>query len=76
MADMRYRDFLIWNAAGGLCWGIVFTLAGYFAGTSYERVISVAGSASSFIIALVVVGVVAFVVWRKVRERHARTKAD
>ena len=56
---MTYRTFLFWNALGGICWGTGFTLAGYFAGKSYERVISTAGKASTIIIVLVVVVVAA-----------------
>lgn len=70
MSAMRYRMFLFWNALGGLCWGIVFTLAGYFAGKSYARVISVAGSASTSIIVLVAVALATFVVWRRAHERR------
>lgn len=70
MSNMKYRTFLAWNAAGGLCWGVTFALAGYLAGKSYERVISLASGASTAIIVLVVVAVVALLVWRKVRERR------
>jgi hypothetical protein len=54
-----------------LCWGTVFTLAGYLAGKSYERVISAAGTASLSIIVLVASAIVGFVIWRKVRENSA-----
>jgi membrane-associated protein len=73
MSGMRYRTFLLWNALGGICWGTAFTLAGYFAGKSYERVISVAGTASTVVISLVVLTIATVVVRRKVREHR---KAD
>jgi hypothetical protein len=69
---MRYRTFLFWNALGGLCWGTVFTFAGYLAGKSYERVISAAGTASLSIIVLVASAIAGFVIWRKVRKNGAR----
>ena len=72
LSTMRYRTFLFWNALGGLCWGTAFTLAGYLAGKSYERVISAAGTVSVSIIALVVLAIAGFVIWRKVRENAAR----
>jgi membrane protein DedA with SNARE-associated domain len=75
MSGMRYRTFLPWNALGGLCWGVTFTLAGYFAGKSYERVISVASTASTFLIVAVVVLIGGFLIWRRVRERR-RASAD
>jgi len=72
LSAMRYRTFLFWNALGGLCWGTVFTFAGYLAGKSYERVISAAGTASLSIIVLVAPTVAGFVIWRKLRENLAR----
>jgi len=67
LSAMPYRTFLAWNALGGLCWGVGFTMAGFVAGRSYERVISVAGTASSSIIVLLVVVIVGLVIWRRVR---------
>src|SRR4051812_36395661 len=40
LSQMRYVTFLLWNAVGGLTWGITFCLVGYFAGASYEKVAS------------------------------------
>jgi membrane-associated protein len=77
LSAMRYRTFLFWNVLGGLCWAVAFTLAGYAAGSSYERVISAAGTASSSIIVLVAVAIVAFLTWRKLHERRqARFKRE
>ncbi len=70
VSHLRYRTFLLWNAAGGLCWGTAFTFAGYFAGKSYSRVISVAGRASTVIIVLVVVALAALWIRRTVLERR------
>jgi|ERR1039458_4627481 membrane protein DedA with SNARE-associated domain len=38
MSDMHYRRFFFANAAGGLCWGLAYSLLGYFAGNAYKRV--------------------------------------
>ena len=76
MSTMTYRTFLFWNALGGICWGTGFTLAGYFAGKSYERVISAAGKASTIIIVLVVVVVAGFVIWRRVHEHRRADPQD
>jgi membrane protein DedA with SNARE-associated domain len=67
-ARMPYRRFLAFNAAGGLVWGVGFTLAGYLAGNSYavvERTIGRAGA-----LAVAGVAVIAFVVWRIRRRRN------
>jgi membrane protein DedA with SNARE-associated domain len=72
-SHMRYRTFLLFNALGGLAWGIGFTLLGYFAGTAYTRVEHTVGRALAIV--LVAVVVVALVTWH-VRRRRTRRKAD
>ena len=62
--------------SAGSAGAVGFTLAGYFAGKSYERVISAAGKASTFIIVLVVVVVAALVIWRKVHEHRRADPQD
>jgi membrane protein DedA with SNARE-associated domain len=37
-SGMPYGRFFAANAAGGFCWGITFTLLGYFAGHAYKTV--------------------------------------
>lgn len=70
-AQMPYRRFLAYNAAGGLVWGGGFTLLGYLAGASYKQVEKVAGRASLGLLVLVVVAAVLVAVLRRRRE-HAR----
>ncbi len=66
MSNMPYAKFLLANAAGGIVWGITFTLLGYFIGESIEKL---TGPASLVIVgAVVALGVVLYVrSW--VRER-------
>jgi membrane-associated protein len=66
LSRMPYRVFLVWNALGGLAWGITFTLVGYFAGASYEKVASAIGKGAAVVIALLVIS--GIVLWR-VRRR-------
>ncbi|QMU75476.1 DedA family protein [Streptacidiphilus sp. PB12-B1b] len=66
-SGMRYRTFLLFNALGGVVWGVGYTLLGYAAGAAYGRVAKQAGTAAA--IALGVVVVAALVVWRR-REHH------
>ena len=40
---MRYPRFLAFNAAGGFIWAVGFTMLGYLAGASYQRVEKIAG---------------------------------
>jgi membrane-associated protein len=69
LSGMRYRRFLAWNAAGGLVWGGGCTLAGYLAGSSYEKVAGYLGKGGAVAAAAAVIAVL--VAWR-VRRRHHR----
>ena len=68
LSRMPYRVFLAWNALGGLAWGITFTLVGYFAGASYEKVASAIGKGAAVVIALLVISGIVF--WRVRRRRQ------
>jgi len=67
-ARMRYLKFLAFNAAGGLTWGVGFTLLGYLAGNSYQRVAKTAGTTAAIVVAAIVL--VAVIIWR-IRKRRA-----
>jgi membrane-associated protein len=67
LSGMRYRRFLVWNALGGVLWGVGCVVAGYLAGSSYEKVASYLGKAGAAMIALVVVAAV--LTWRIRRHR-------
>lgn len=73
MSGMRYRTFLFFNAVGGVVWGTTYVMIGYGAGTSYGAVARTVGTYSFVLLALVVIGVVAYVVVRR-RRSHRRWK--
>jgi len=66
-ARMPYRRFLPWNAAGGLVWGVGYTVLGYLAGASYKTVEGYAGKLSEVILAVVVLGLLTLAIWRRRR---------
>ncbi len=68
-SEVRYRTFLAANAAGGLVWGVAYTLAGYAVGKSYEKVLTWGGRASTAIIVVVAIGLVATYVVHRRRRR-------
>lgn len=72
LSEMRYRRFLLWNALGGMTWGVGYCLVGYFAGASYERVAGKIGTGSAVVIGVIVVA--ALVVWRVRRRRRERAE--
>lgn len=70
LSHMPHHVFLLFNAAGGLVWGVGFALLGYFAGNAYGRIEHEAGQAVAIAVAAAVV--VAVVVWRMRRRRAQR----
>jgi membrane protein DedA with SNARE-associated domain len=70
MSKMQYRKFLVANAAGGIVWGVSFTLLGYYAGSALTKVEKYAGWAGSALVVLVVGVVVTIHIFTKRRE-HA-----
>ncbi|HEX8306728.1 MAG TPA: DedA family protein [Jatrophihabitans sp.] len=74
-ARMPYRKFLIFNALGGITWGLGFTLLGYLAGASYHRLELYAGRFSQAIL-LVVLVAVAILLIRRHRAKAAMLAAD
>lgn len=74
-SQMPYRKFLLFNAVGGLVWGLGFTTLGYLAGASYKTLESYAGKVSEAILVIVVVGVLA-VMMRRRRAKAALLAAE
>jgi membrane protein DedA with SNARE-associated domain len=75
---MRWRTFLVYNAAGGILWAIVYGTLGYFAGRflhdNFAEVERLARTLGWIGAGLVVVGVVAvFVIFRILRARHSQS---
>ncbi|MEU3186837.1 DedA family protein [Streptomyces sp. NPDC006923] len=67
VSHLPYRTFLLFNALGGLVWGVGFTLLGYYAGAAYGRIEHTVGRA----VAITVAGlVVALLIGRHVRRRR------
>lgn len=67
LSKMRYRIFFPANALGGICWGVLFVLLGYFVG---ERVEKATGIASDVLLGLIVVVIVVLFVRHRRRERR------
>jgi membrane-associated protein len=66
MNKMSWPTFLFWNALGGIVWASATALAVYALGDVAEKIFKVAGPAAA---AVVIVGLIAFVVWRRRRAR-------
>ncbi len=68
LSGMRYRRFLAYNAAGGLVWGVACVVAGYLAGSSYQKVAGYLGQGGAAVAGLAVV--VALAAWHVRRRRE------
>jgi membrane-associated protein len=67
LSRMRYRIFLPANAAGGICWGLLYVLLGYFVG---QRVEKATGVASDILAGLIVVLIVVAVIRHRRKEKQ------
>jgi membrane protein DedA with SNARE-associated domain len=68
MSGLPYRTFLLYNAIGGVIWGVGYTLLGYVVGLSFERILSTVGLWSLVVVAAVVAAAVAVRTVLKQRE--------
>lgn len=58
VSRMPYRRFLLFNAIGGIAWGVTYCLVGYLSGASYHVVERRIGTAGAIVTAVVVLGAV------------------
>jgi undecaprenyl-diphosphatase len=74
-ASMPYRTFMLYNAFGAVCWGVIVGALGYVFGRNLpqlQRYIGQAGLAGALFVALVVGLVLG---WRWFERRHPRARA-
>ncbi len=68
---MHFPEFFLWNALGGITWGVTYGLVGYFAGSAAADAISKFGIWAA--VALGVLIIAAFILF-KLRERRTAEK--
>ncbi|MGB2875517.1 MAG: DedA family protein [Gaiellaceae bacterium] len=74
ISRMHWWKFLIWNAAGGICWSILIGLLAYYLGHAAAAAVGrygLLGGAAIIVLVAVVFGAIHF--WRK---RVLRTEAE
>ncbi|MCW2491615.1 MAG: rane-associated protein [Pseudonocardiales bacterium] len=74
-AELPYRRFLIFNATGGLIWGIGYSLLGYLGGASYKRIESYASYAGYIFLTVLAIVAVTVLVLRRRRNNAASVVA-
>jgi membrane protein DedA with SNARE-associated domain len=67
ITHMPYRQFLMWNALGGITWAITIGLVGYIVGTAAEQIISTAGLGAAIVVGVLVI---AAIIYLHIRRRH------
>jgi len=68
LSGLEYRKFLFANAAGGLLWGVGFTLLGYFGGQQIGRIERYAGYFGYGLLGVFALVVITYLVRRRRRE--------
>ncbi|HEX4245182.1 MAG TPA: DedA family protein [Acidimicrobiales bacterium] len=72
-SGLRYRTFFLYNAAGGIVWGVGYTLLGYVVGLSFERILRQVGLWSVAVVGgLIVIAVVVRILLKR-REKRKLT---
>lgn len=69
VSEVPYLTFALANAAGGILWGLLYTLAGYYVG---QRVLSAGSTVSTVILSVAAAGLIALEVRRRLRRRVER----
>ena len=73
MSEMHYGTFFVANALGGLVWGTLYTLLGYFVG---QKVEAATGVASYVVLGLIVAAIVVLVIRGRRRRKEEIGRAD
>jgi membrane-associated protein len=71
LSDLRLRTFVLYDIAGGIVWGALYTLLGYGLGTAYQHALRVIGVWSYVAAGVIVLGLVAHHLRRSRRHRSA-----
>jgi membrane-associated protein len=70
MSRMNYRRFLAANVAGGVLWGVSYSLLGYFAGTALTRIEKYASWMGLAVLILMVLFLIIYHFVKKSRETN------
>jgi membrane protein DedA with SNARE-associated domain len=65
--EMQFRQFFVWNALGGISWGVTYGLVGYFAGSAAADAITSFGIYAAVALVILIIGGYSYL---KLRERR------
>jgi membrane protein DedA with SNARE-associated domain len=69
ITHMPYRQFLMWNALGGITWAITIGLVGYILGSAAEQVVEKAGLGAAILVGVLAIGALIYFHMRRGRHR-------
>jgi len=72
ITHMPYRQFLMWNALGGITWAITVGIVGYIVGTAAEEIVQRAGLGVAILVVGLAIGAYAYFHVRRRRHRQRR----
>jgi membrane protein DedA with SNARE-associated domain len=70
---MPFRKFFLWNALGGISWGVTYGLIGYYAGQGATNALATLGIIGGVILALTIIGMLISVKLRRQGIEEPRT---
>ena len=68
ITHMPYRQFLMWNALGGITWAITIGLVGYILGTAAEQVVEKVGLGAAILVGVIVIAALIYFHVRRGRQ--------
>jgi membrane-associated protein len=71
ITHMPYRQFLLWNALGGISWAITVGVVGYVVGTAAEQIVEKAGLGAAIAVGVIVAGALVYLHVRRGRHKPA-----
>jgi membrane protein DedA with SNARE-associated domain len=71
MSHLSYRKFLAANAAGAVCWGVTYTLLGYYAGHALDKIEKYSGFVGLGVLVVVIAVIVGLYLLHRRREKRA-----
>ena len=60
ITHMPYRQFLMWNALGGITWAITIGLLGYIVGAAAEEIVTKAGLGAGILVGVLVIAALVY----------------
>ncbi len=68
--EMPVAEFFLWNAFGGITWGVTYGLVGYYGGHAAAHVLSQIGIVGAVVLGVTIVGGFIYLQVRERREAH------